>query len=57
MATVTHPYNPAELLDTPEARAEYLSLIMADGDPAEISQALGVVARAHGMTAVAKTAA
>ena len=49
-------FDASEHLKTPEARAEYLSLVLADGDPAEVRDALNVVARAHGMAAVAKAA-
>ena len=49
-------FDAAEHLRTPEARAEYLSLVLADGDPAEVRDALNVVARAQGMGEVAKAA-
>ena len=49
-------FDAAEHLRTPEARAEYLSLVLADGDPAEVRDALNVVARAQGMSEVAKAA-
>jgi len=49
-------FDAAEHLRTPRARAEYLSLVLADGDPAEIRDALNVVARAQGMSEVAKAA-
>ena len=52
--TKTRPFDPAEMLDTAEAQAEYLSLVLADGDPAEINAALRVVARARGMTGMAR---
>ena len=54
--TKTIPFDAAELLDTPEAQAEYLSLAMEEGDPAVIARAVGVVARARGMTAIARDA-
>jgi probable addiction module antidote protein len=56
MVTKTFAFDAAELLDSPEAQAAYLSEIMAGGDPAEIAQAIGTVARARGMTAVARDA-
>ncbi|MCI0755435.1 addiction module antidote protein [Teichococcus vastitatis] len=56
MATKTFAFDAAELLDSPEAQAAYLSEIMEGGDPAEIAQAIGTVARARGMTAVAREA-
>jgi len=49
-------FDAADHLRTPEARAEYLSLVLADGDPAEVRDALNIVARAQGMTEVAKAA-
>jgi probable addiction module antidote protein len=56
VATKTFAFDAAELLDSPEAQAAYLSEIMEGGDPAEIAQAIGTVARARGMTAVAREA-
>lgn len=47
-------FDAAEHLRTPKARAEYLSLVLADGDPAEVRDALNVVARAQGMSEIAK---
>lgn len=52
----TYPFDVAELLDTPEAQADFLSEFISTGDPAEINHALGVVARARGMTEVARAA-
>lgn len=49
-------FDAAEHLRTPKARAEYLSLVLADGDPAEVRDALNIVARAQGMSEVAKAA-
>ncbi len=54
MPLETIPFDAAEFLDSPEAQAEYLSLSLAEGDPVEIAAALGVVARARGMSAVAR---
>lgn len=54
MPTKTREHDPAYLLRTPEAQAEFLSLALADGDPAEISHALGIIARARGMTSIAR---
>jgi probable addiction module antidote protein len=56
MQTRTFGFDSAELLDTPEAQAEYLSLALAEGDVAVIADALGTVARARGMTRVAEEA-
>jgi probable addiction module antidote protein len=49
-------FDAAEHLRTPEARAEYLNIVLADGDPAEIRDALNLVARAQGMSEIAKAA-
>jgi probable addiction module antidote protein len=49
-------FDAAEHLRTPEARAEYLNIVLADGDPAEVRDALNLVARAQGMTEIAKAA-
>ena len=49
-------WDAADYLTTPELQAEYLSIVMADGDAAEIRSALNAVARARGMTSVAKAA-
>ena len=53
MTIETRPFDPAEYLGSPEARLAYLSDAFQGGDTAEIADALGVVARAHGMTALA----
>jgi probable addiction module antidote protein len=44
-------YDAADHLRTPEARAEYLSIVLTDGNPAEVRDALNV-----GMSEVAKAA-
>ena len=56
--TKTTPYDSAEYLETPEDMAAYLEacLEIADGDAAFIAKALGNIARAKGMTQVAKVA-
>ncbi len=56
--TRTKPYDVAEYLDTPEDIAAYLEawLTEAPDDAAGIARALGDVARAKGMTQVAKDA-
>jgi len=56
MATKTYPFDPAEMLDSPEALAEYLSLALAENDLAAVVDALGVVARARGMAELAREA-
>jgi len=54
VAIETRPFDPAAYLDSPEAMLAYLEGAFADGDAAEISDALGVVARARGMSRVAE---
>ena len=54
MTITTTPFDPADYLDSPEAMAAYLDGALADGDIAEIADALGVVARAKGMTDLAR---
>lgn len=56
MATETIPFDAAEYIDTPEAQAELLHDAFETGDPAYIAIALGTVARARGMTAIARDA-
>ncbi|MCR6685335.1 addiction module antidote protein [Pseudoxanthomonas sp.] len=52
--TKTIPYDSAEHLDTPEAIAAYLGDALDSGSAAEFQDALNVVARARGMTEIAK---
>lgn len=47
-------YDPAEALDGPEAIAEFLADALDTGDAAYIARAMGVVARAKGMSELAK---
>jgi probable addiction module antidote protein len=49
-------FDPAEYLDNEEAVAEYLNDALATEDVAFIADAIGVVARAKGMTRVAEDA-
>ncbi len=46
-------FDPAEYLDNEEAAADYLTDALATGDVTFIADAIGVVARAKGMTRVA----
>jgi probable addiction module antidote protein len=56
----TLPYDSAEYLEDDQAIAEYLEeamkIAMEDSDPAFLAQALGTVARARGMSQIAKDA-
>jgi probable addiction module antidote protein len=54
MALETIRYDTADHLKTKEDIAAYLEAVFEDGDPALITHALGVIARAEGMTEVAK---
>ena len=50
----TIPYDTAEFLETEEQMAGYLAACMEEGDPALITYAIGVIARAKGMTELAR---
>lgn len=47
-------FDMAEHLPDDEAIAQYLTLVLEENDPSELTHALGVIARARGMTDVAK---
>lgn len=46
-------FDMAEHLTTDEEVAAYLSVVLEEEDPAELAHALGVIARARGMTEIA----
>jgi len=50
----TTAFDAAEYLDSPEAITAYLADAMTDPDPSELIHALGVIARAKGMTQIAE---
>lgn len=52
----TKPFDPAEYLDDSESIAAYMSEALESEDPAFVADALGVVARARGMSEVARDA-
>ena len=52
----TTRFDASELLDTPVRRAAYLTAAFETGDPDEVRDALGVVARARGLAEVAREA-
>ena len=54
MALKTKQFDAAEYLDDAESVAAYLDEAMATGDAKFIAKSLGVVARARGMTQIAK---
>lgn len=47
-------FDMAEHLPDEQSVAEYLTLVLEGGDPSELPHALGVIARARGMTEIAK---
>ncbi|MBT3718097.1 MAG: putative addiction module antidote protein, partial [Gammaproteobacteria bacterium] len=47
-------FDPAEYLDNEEVIASYLSQVMNDGDTDELLEAIGHIAKARGMTAIAQ---
>ena len=49
-------FDISEHLDSEEAIAAYLTAVIEENDPSELAHALGVVARARGMTQVARDA-
>lgn len=54
MAEKFSRYDTAEYLETEEDSRRYLDACQEDGDPALIAAALGDIARARNMTALAK---
>jgi probable addiction module antidote protein len=56
MGLKTKPFDAAEYLDDPGSQAELVSDAFASGDAGYIAHALGVVARARGMTEIAREA-
>lgn len=49
-------FDVAEYLEDEKAIAEYLTIVMEENDPALLAAALGDIARARGMTEVARKA-
>jgi probable addiction module antidote protein len=52
--TETHPWDITRYLDSDEAIAGYLDAVLQENDPALLAAALGDVARAKGMTQIAR---
>jgi len=52
MPLETTPFDPAAYLTSPEATQEYLRAAFESGEATAIADALGVVARARGMSAL-----
>lgn len=56
MAVKITPFDAAEYLDTVEAQAEYITAALETGDADFVRDAINTVARARGMTEVARSA-
>lgn len=54
--TATRPWDPAEHLESEEDIAAYLEAALEEGDAALIAAAIGDIARAKGMTQIAREA-
>ncbi len=52
--TKTLPWDPAQHLESEEDMAAYLEAALEEGDPALVAAALGDIARAKGMTQLAR---
>jgi probable addiction module antidote protein len=52
----TEPFDAARYLTAPGSQAELLNDALASGDAGYVAQTLGVIARARGMTEVARQA-
>lgn len=50
----TEPFDAARYLDSAEAQTELLNDALASGDAAYVAQAFDIIARARGMTVVAR---
>jgi probable addiction module antidote protein len=50
----TRPYDAAEYLETEEDMAAYLQAALEEGNPALVIHALGNIARARGMSEIAR---
>ena len=48
-------FDMAEHLKSDEDIASYLTLVLEENDPAELTHALGIIARARGMTEMARS--
>lgn len=54
--TKTRPWDVTEYLESEEDMAAYLEAALEEGDPALVAAALGDIARAKGMTQIAREA-
>ena len=53
MTLQTTPWDSAEYLKTNEDIAAYLDAVLEEGDPALVTHALGIIARAKGINQIA----
>jgi len=56
LARETRPWDAADTLQSKEDIAAYLDAVLEDGDPELLKAALGDIARAKGMTKIARAA-
>ena len=56
MAIKTQKWDASEYLDSDEMISAFIDAALEDGDPALVAAAIGDVARAKGMTAIAREA-
>jgi probable addiction module antidote protein len=56
MTIETSPFDAADHLQSPQSQQELLDDAFASGDPAYVAAALGTVARARGMSQIARDA-
>jgi probable addiction module antidote protein len=56
MPLVTRPFDSARYLENQDAIAEYIMAASESGDPKELAMALGVVAKARGISDRARQA-
>lgn len=54
MPDETRRWDPARYLETDRDIAEFIEAVLEDGDPATVAEAIGVAARARGMTQIAR---
>jgi probable addiction module antidote protein len=55
MTLKLNDFDPTQYLASEQAIAEYLTAILEENDPALLATALGDIARARGMTEIAKS--
>ena len=56
MTLETTAWDPVDMLTSPEAERAYLAASFEDGDPQLIAAVIGDIARARGMTQIAREA-